>query len=157
MKGLLTGDLSVYIIQQIQTSIEKFQQDYKHVQEDIEKHLEKKQSLDQFFDTNFSVGSVIEQSLTHAPNYEVYQNFEQYLLLMEQGDWKKHIQIKDNHNYSSVNVTQFVNSDLLGGGQPAKQSSSLMFSDPENMQRFMETKIKEMQSTQNQKIETLKR
>ena len=82
--------------------------------------MEKKQSLDQFFDTNFSVGSVIEQSLTHAPNYEVYQNFEQYLLLMEQGDWKKHIQIKDNHNYSSVNVTQFVNSDFLGGGQPAK-------------------------------------
>jgi cell division protease FtsH len=45
----------------------------------------------------------------------MYQNFEQYLLLMERNDWKKHIQIKDNQNYATpgVNVTQFVNSELL--------------------------------------------
>jgi hypothetical protein len=85
--------------------------------------LEKKQSLDQFYDENFSVGSVLEQSLTNSPNYEMYQNFEQYLLLMERNDWKKHIQIKDNQNYATpgVNVTQFVNSELLknsGQGSP---------------------------------------
>ena len=77
--------------------------------------MEKKQSLDQFYDENFSVGSVLEQSLTNSPNYEMYQNFEQYLLLMERNDWKKHIQIKDNQNYATpgVNVTQFVNLELL--------------------------------------------
>jgi hypothetical protein len=31
------------------------------------------------------------------------------------------------------------------------------FSDPENMKKFMENKIKEMQSTESEKIETLKR
>jgi hypothetical protein len=31
------------------------------------------------------------------------------------------------------------------------------FSDPENMKKFMESKIKEMQSTESEKIETLKR
>lgn len=47
---------------------------------------------------------------------------------MERGDWKKHIQIKDNHNYATpgVNVTQFVNSELLknssGPGSSVHQS-----------------------------------
>jgi len=31
------------------------------------------------------------------------------------------------------------------------------FSDPENMKKFMESKIKEMQTTESEKIETLKR
>jgi anti-sigma28 factor (negative regulator of flagellin synthesis) len=90
---------------------------------------------------------------------------------MERNDWKKHIQIKDNQNYATpgVNVTQFVNSELLknsGQGAPTATKApaisktggqQVTFSDPENMKKFMETKIKEMQSTESEKIETLKR
>jgi hypothetical protein len=56
----------------------------------------------------------------------MYQNFEQYLLLMERGDWKKHIQIKDNHNYATpgVNVTQFVNTELLKNSAGPKTPTS---------------------------------
>lgn len=41
MKGLLTGDLSVYIIQQIQTSIEHFQRNLEDTQHEIEELLQK--------------------------------------------------------------------------------------------------------------------
>ena len=41
MKGLLTGDLSVYIVQQIQTSIEKYQANFDETSRDIEELLDK--------------------------------------------------------------------------------------------------------------------
>lgn len=119
MKGLLTGDLSVYIIQQIQTSIENFQKDLEETQSEIEELLQKKQSLEQFYSENFSVGDVREQSLVNGPTYEAYQNFEQYLILMEKNDWKKHIQLKDKNNYSTPNVTSFINPDMLTGNPVA--------------------------------------
>ena len=46
MKGLLTGDLSVYIIQQIQTSIEHFQKNLEDTQHEIEELLQKQVSLE---------------------------------------------------------------------------------------------------------------
>jgi hypothetical protein len=46
MKGLLTGDLSVYIIQQIQTSIEHFQRNLEDTQHEIEELLQKQISLE---------------------------------------------------------------------------------------------------------------
>ena len=115
MKGLLTGDLSVYIIQQLHTSIEKFQSDLLNTSRQIENILDKKSSIDAFYNENFGVGSVLEQSVVNTPTYERYQNFEQYLLLMEKNDWKKHIQLKEKVNYSTphINVTQFVNADML--------------------------------------------
>jgi hypothetical protein len=59
MKGLLTGDLSVYIVQQIQTSIEKFQNQFEDTSRQIEELLEKQQSLDSFYNENFTVGNVM--------------------------------------------------------------------------------------------------
>jgi hypothetical protein len=91
MKGLLTGDLSVYIIQQLHTSIEKFQSDLLTTSKQIENILDKKSSIDAFYNENFGVGSVLEQSVVNTPTYERFQNFEQYLLLMEKNDWKKHV------------------------------------------------------------------
>lgn len=60
MKGLLTGDLSVYIIQQIQTSIEKFQTDFESTSKQIEELLEKQTSLDAFYNEHFSVGGLAQ-------------------------------------------------------------------------------------------------
>ena len=117
MKGLLTGDLSVYIIQQIQTSIEHFQRNLEDTQHEIEELLQKQISLEQFYNDNFAVGGIIEQSVMNTPTYEKYQNFEQYLVLMERSDWKKHVQLKDKNNYTTpvamANVTSFINPELL--------------------------------------------
>ena len=63
MKGLLTGDLSVYIVQQIQTSIEKHQVNFDEASKQIEELLEKQQNLDAFYNENFQVGSILENSL----------------------------------------------------------------------------------------------
>ena len=46
MKGLLTGDLSVFIIQQIQTSIDLFQKDLADTHLEIEELLQKQISVD---------------------------------------------------------------------------------------------------------------
>jgi hypothetical protein len=63
------------------------------------------------------VGGIIEQSVMNTPTYEKYQNFEQYLVLMERSDWKKHVQLKDKNNYTTpvamANVTSFINPELL--------------------------------------------
>jgi len=45
MKGLLTGDLSVYIIQQIQVSIEKYMKNMGEITSDLEELLSKQNSL----------------------------------------------------------------------------------------------------------------
>ena len=105
MKGLLTGDLSVYIVQQIQTSIEKYQISFDDASKQIEEILEKQQNLDAFYSENFSVGSVLDENARNTPQYENYQNFESYLLLMEKSDWKKNVQLKDSNNYASVNMS----------------------------------------------------
>jgi hypothetical protein len=72
MKGLLTGDLSVYIIQQLHTSIENFQSDLLTTSKQIENILDKKSSIDAFYNENFGVGSVLEQSVVNTPTYERY-------------------------------------------------------------------------------------
>lgn len=113
MKGLLTGDLSVYIVQQIQTSIEKYQISFDDASKQIEEILEKQQNLDAFYSENFSVGSVLDENARNSPQYENYQNFESYLLLMEKSDWKKNVQLKDSNNYASVNMSQFINPEML--------------------------------------------
>lgn len=41
IKGLLTGDLSVYIVQQIQISIEKYMKRFNEISAEIEELLEK--------------------------------------------------------------------------------------------------------------------
>ena len=113
MKGLLTGDLSVYIVQQIQTSIEKYQISFDDASKQIEEILEKQQNLDAFYSENFAVGSVLDENARNSPQYENYQNFESYLLLMEKSDWKKNVQLKDSNNYASVNMSQFINPEML--------------------------------------------
>jgi hypothetical protein len=73
--------------------------------------------LDQFYSENFAVGGIVEQSVVNMPSYERFQNFEQYLVLMERSDWKKHVQLKDKNNYTTPNaaasVTNFINPELL--------------------------------------------
>jgi hypothetical protein len=65
----------------------------------------------------------MEQSVQNLPSYERYQNFEQYLVLMERSDWKKHVQLKDKNNYTSpaagVSVTNFINPELLSNAPAA--------------------------------------
>lgn len=113
MKGLLTGDLSVYIIQQIQTSIDKFQAEFETTSRQIEELLEKQSSLDSFYNEHFAVGGVAQQS-GNLPSYEYYQNFESYLSIIEKTDWKKHVQLKDKNDYSvQVNLAKFVNPELI--------------------------------------------
>lgn len=45
IKGLLTGDLSVYVIQQIQTSIEKHKNKLEEISNKLDDLLDKKEAL----------------------------------------------------------------------------------------------------------------
>jgi len=44
------------------------------------------------------------------------QNFEEYLIIMQRGDWKKHIKVKSEKNYTT-SVTELINKDLMKSGQ----------------------------------------
>jgi len=67
IKGLVTGDLSVFIVQQIQTSIEKFKHQFEQISNKIEDLLEKKTTLEQFYGENFSMDSSYSKN---QPGYE---------------------------------------------------------------------------------------
>jgi hypothetical protein len=45
--------------------------------------------LEAFYNENFAVGSSLDRS--NIPTYEYFQNFEQYLVMMEKSDWKKNV------------------------------------------------------------------
>lgn len=66
---------------------------FEEISAEIEDLLEKQQSLDSFYNENFQLGTGKEY-VENNPNYEQYQNFENYLLLMQRQDWKKNIQVK---------------------------------------------------------------
>lgn len=95
IKGLLSGDISVYILKQIESSLDKYKPDLDMYSQQIQELLEKQQSLETFYSENFSTN----MSMDKAPNYDYYQNFENYLLLLQKNDWKKHVQIKPSTNY----------------------------------------------------------
>lgn len=50
VKGLLSGDLSVPVIMQIQTSIEKFKQKFEYISGQIDELLKKKTTLEGAYD-----------------------------------------------------------------------------------------------------------
>lgn len=52
VKGLLSGDLSIYIIQQIQTSIEKYKSKVEKICNRIDDELAKKESLEEMYNNN---------------------------------------------------------------------------------------------------------
>ena len=57
LQGLLTGDLSTYIIKVIEDEIESFKEGFEEDSRKIEEILDKKQSLENYYDENFSLQS----------------------------------------------------------------------------------------------------
>jgi len=55
MKGMLTGDLSVFALQQIEKSIDKFQAHFVGLASDIEAELERKQTLTEFCEEHLRI------------------------------------------------------------------------------------------------------
>ena len=55
------------------------------------------------------------QQSGNTPSYEYYQNFESYLSIIEKSDWKKHVHLKEKNDYSGsgVNLSKFVNPEML--------------------------------------------
>ena len=78
MKGLLTGDLSTYALQAIETVIDKNMIKLEQVQSEIEAcleeqallqgHLTQPETIEQFMDSRFRIGKDSYES--NAPNYE---------------------------------------------------------------------------------------
>jgi hypothetical protein len=115
MKGLLTGDLSVYIIQQIHTSIEMYKGQIELASKEIEDLLQEEKSFESYINENFSIGYAQDAKV---PSYESYQNFQSYLLMMEKGDWKKNTRLQETKDYSrapqqQANLSKFVDADML--------------------------------------------
>jgi len=150
VKGLLTGDVSIFLIQQIRVSIEKFQQRFQEISDEIANLMDKDKTLDQFYDENFQVQSALEQEKDYAPSYEAFANLNNFLSVMMKQDWKKHVQVRSTQNYS-----QFpgLDKEMLS---PQKQFEHVVFQDQTNMRAFLQQKVDAIKTDNRSRIEALK-
>lgn len=125
IKGLLTGDLSVYLIQQIQTSIDKYQERFSFLTNEIQSVLQQKQTVDEFMNENFQIGIDGTYHINN-PTYETVQNFEQNLIAADMRSVKQNVLLKQNINYQTPH--SLINSDLLKTAKVVTKTQ-LNFSD----------------------------
>lgn len=97
VKGLLSGDLSVVLLQQIQTSIEKYQKSFKKLAKKIEDLLDKQETVDEIVQSHFLIpdqqpGGIYEHNIPAYAN--ILKNFQDFTLTLDQREWKKTIQLK---------------------------------------------------------------
>lgn len=59
MKGLLTGDLSVPLLLEIEKSIDRYEIKFNKLQTKMQGLAEKQETVDKFMSTHFQVGSLI--------------------------------------------------------------------------------------------------
>lgn len=65
VKGLLSGDLSVVLIQQIQTSIEKYQKRFNKLSARISEAIEKQDTIDTVVNEHFSFDAPLSKEVYH--------------------------------------------------------------------------------------------
>ena len=102
--------------------------------------------------------------MLNNPNYETYQNFENYLLILQRQDWKKNVSVKTSINYSSQNINSILSPDFMKHQKtPVKADTSsgvsnipMEFNDHRNMKLFMESKMKDIQEKQKSRLDELK-
>ena len=143
VKGLLTGDLSVYIIQQIQTSIEKYQSQLNEISIKIEEHLEKKEIINEFYDKNFSL---MEGTANAQISKSDQESMESFMFLLQEQDWKKHVgaATKDNTQYDSA-FDKYLSQDMIESKKESK--IPLHFMDIKNAHGYLKNKMSEFKST----------
>lgn len=145
VKGLLSGDLSSPIIMQIQNSIQHFKHSFESISQQIEDLLEKKTTLEGFYNENFML---IQENpyKKNAPGYETLQSMQNFFVVMERKDWQKHIQLKNKNTYTSSSAAapeSLISADMLqqNNNQHKKQQQSVQFDDPKNLLAFLKNKM----------------
>ena len=80
IKGLLTGDLSVFLIRTIQVQIADCKKQFEDCSNKIQDLLVKQQNMAAFYKDNFQVAPFTD-SMKQAPSYEIQQNLESQILV----------------------------------------------------------------------------
>lgn len=90
MKGLLTGDLTVALLVDIQRSIEKYQLKFNALSAKLNELVLKQETLDKFLNEHFNLEGELGKELTeqNIPSYvHTVNNFQDFLITMDRKDW----------------------------------------------------------------------
>ena len=97
VKGLLTGDLSVALLVEIQRSIEKYQRQFVRLSNKINDMVQKQTTLDELVAKHFTIDVGFDRNL---PTYAtVAANFQDMMVSLDNKDWRAQVQLKEEANY----------------------------------------------------------
>ena len=109
MKGLLTGDLTVPLLLDIQRSIEKYNRKFNTLSAKMNDLVLKQETLDKFLDEHFNLEGASGKKLTekNIPYYaHTLNNFQDFMVTMDRKDWQRSLQISQN-KYFNTNKEDF--------------------------------------------------
>lgn len=90
MKGLLTGDLTVPLLMDIQRSISKYQRKFDALSNKMNDLVLKQETLDKFLNKNFNLEGEFGKEISdkNKPEYaHTMNNFQDFMVTMDRKDW----------------------------------------------------------------------
>ena len=107
VKGLLTGDLSVPLIQEMQIKIQYFQEKFERLSNEINTIIQKQETLDQVISEHFKIDHLIELDRgvyeRNLPKYTtIAHNFQNFLVTLDRKQSNAALQLKGYQDYFSI-------------------------------------------------------
>ena len=145
MKGLLTGDMTVPMLLDIQRSIEKYNRKFNTLSAKMNDLVLKQETLDKFLDENFNLEGQFGKEFTkkNIPYYaHTLNNFQDFMVTMDRKDWQRSLQISQNKyfNTNKEDIEKTETYDQKGKAFITVDSkiSPANFNDVSNMHAFVE-------------------
>ena len=112
VKGLLTGDLSVPLIQEMQIKIEGFQVKFERLSNEISSIIEKQETLEQVVSEHFKIDHLVEMDRgvyeRNLPKYTtIAQNFQNFLVTLDRKQSNAALRLQGNQDYFSIDQADF--------------------------------------------------